>query len=230
MLKRCTWLAVTIAVTVGCGRSRVGLPTVPVSGTVMYKGKPLAEAFVVFMNKPKGGRPGSGMTDAQGQFELATFVGGKQWADGALPGDYTVLVLKTEKVDGRAADPSALMNASREELEKMATAFQEGATRMGSTAEQRERIQKAMAGDPEEGPGSEPPDQGSEPPDQGMVAMDPMMGAGPRPKSLIPAEYGDAKQSDLKATVKADGNGPFRFNLTDGSRRRSPVTRPVARR
>jgi hypothetical protein len=64
----------------GCNQS----PTVPVTGVVMFNGKPAADADVMF--NPKTGRIATGVTDANGRFALATFAPN----DGALPGDYVV--------------------------------------------------------------------------------------------------------------------------------------------
>ncbi len=64
----------------GCGQA----PTVKVTGTVTVKGQPAEGVQVTFL--PTSGRPASGVTDAQGKFELSTF---KQ-NDGAMPGEQTV--------------------------------------------------------------------------------------------------------------------------------------------
>jgi len=61
--------------------------TVPVSGTVTYKGQPVPDAHVSLI--PNGGETGAfGKTDAQGKFALQSFAPG----DGAVPGAYTVTV------------------------------------------------------------------------------------------------------------------------------------------
>jgi hypothetical protein len=64
--------------------------TVPVEGIVTLDGKPVEGATVSFC--PAEGRPASGLTDADGVFQLTTF----KEDDGALPGDYRVVVKKTE--------------------------------------------------------------------------------------------------------------------------------------
>jgi hypothetical protein len=48
----------------GCGGSNI----VPVSGTVTYKGKPVANVQITFT--PEEGRQSVGMTDSQGRFTL----------------------------------------------------------------------------------------------------------------------------------------------------------------
>src|SRR5258707_15356563 len=50
----------------GCSKS--GPVTVPVTGVLTFKGKPVTNAWVDFM--PEGGRMSSGQTDDQGRFKL----------------------------------------------------------------------------------------------------------------------------------------------------------------
>jgi hypothetical protein len=71
---------VAAVVLAGCGESQ----TVSVTGTVTIKGQPAENVEVTFL--PKGGRPATGVTNAEGRFELSTFKPG----DGAMPGDQTV--------------------------------------------------------------------------------------------------------------------------------------------
>ena len=54
----------------GCGRS--DLPELaPVSGTITLDGKPCPKAIVLYsIQKENGGRPSSGLTDAEGHYEL----------------------------------------------------------------------------------------------------------------------------------------------------------------
>jgi len=86
----------------GCGPVKETVPDlVPVSGKVMYQGKPLADAIVTFF--PAEGeeeptelnniyRP-TGKTNAEGEFELA-------WGEhpGAPPGKYAVCISATHLV------------------------------------------------------------------------------------------------------------------------------------
>lgn len=69
--------------------------TVPVKGSVTLNGSPVPGATVTFL-APKDGRSASAVTDAQGRYALTTFRRG----DGALPGDYNVIVMKFEVVTG----------------------------------------------------------------------------------------------------------------------------------
>jgi hypothetical protein len=83
---------VAITVTAGCGKAPK-LPTVPVTGNVTYKGRPVADAQISFMPAdPLSGKPATGVTDAQGRFTLQTHVGGSTFANGALTGEYNVTI------------------------------------------------------------------------------------------------------------------------------------------
>ena len=77
----CLWLIVAI---VGCGADS---KMRPVTGEVMYKGKPVADAKVMFMS-PASARTASGQTSAAGQFALTTF----EDKDGAVIGEHKVAV------------------------------------------------------------------------------------------------------------------------------------------
>jgi len=72
---------------IGCGDGRPA--RIAVTGSVTYKGKPLDGASVTFV--PKGARPASGQTDAQGRFTLQTFSAG----DGVIAGDHVVCIVKS---------------------------------------------------------------------------------------------------------------------------------------
>ena len=84
-----------ILAAIGCGGP--SLPNaVSVSGTVSYQDKPVAGAQVVLNNTDEKGKPASGVTDAQGNFSVQTYVDGAQ-AKGAMPGSYKVTVTKIEQ-------------------------------------------------------------------------------------------------------------------------------------
>lgn len=65
----------------------------PVTATVTYNG-PVAGATVTFFAKDTKGKGAFGLTDANGKATLTTFT--DTVGDGAIPGDYTVTVTKTE--------------------------------------------------------------------------------------------------------------------------------------
>jgi hypothetical protein len=72
----------------GCGNQSLS----KVEGVVTLDGAPLSDATVSFM--PVGnGRAASGLTDSNGYFRLTTF----RTDDGALAGDYKVIVLHDER-------------------------------------------------------------------------------------------------------------------------------------
>jgi hypothetical protein len=79
---------------VGCGGDSAApraVPVsnvVPVSGTLTYQGKALANFQVTFNPKEGGGHSASGRTDAAGKFSLGT----NQPGDGAAVGTYIVTV------------------------------------------------------------------------------------------------------------------------------------------
>jgi len=82
----------SFVLTAGCGTSTTGdrVHTVPVGGTVMYQGRPLADAVVSFVPESPSGRGAFGRTDSAGKFRMMTVVPG----DGAVPGKYKVTVTK----------------------------------------------------------------------------------------------------------------------------------------
>ncbi len=90
--------------------------TVPVSGKVTLDGVPVEGASVMF--RPEGpGRPGTAMTDANGMYSLSSY---GEPNDGAVPGVYTVAVIKIGGPGASAlagslpppSDPNALSTIS----------------------------------------------------------------------------------------------------------------------
>ena len=72
----------------GCAKE--GLDgTIPIKGTVTYRGGPLTTGEVRYIPNSDEGRIARGKLQEDGTFELTTLAGG----DGALPGDYKVLVV-----------------------------------------------------------------------------------------------------------------------------------------
>ena len=72
----------------GCGDSPPEVA--PVTGTVMYQGKPVDGAAVTFT--PANGRPATGQTNANGEFTLTTF----KTNDGAITEEHAVTIAKME--------------------------------------------------------------------------------------------------------------------------------------
>lgn len=80
----------------GCNGPR--LPeTTPVNGTVLYLGKPVENATVIFSRGSRSianGEIAIGKTDVDGKFSLTTHVGSQADVKGAVPGQYQVTVSK----------------------------------------------------------------------------------------------------------------------------------------
>jgi len=96
---------------IGCG----GRGTTPVRGVITLEGTPVAGATVLFMPDGEDGcRPASGFTSSDGTFRLTTY----KPDDGALPGNYRVLIQKTVA----AKDPGA---AARSALERAKAKIEE---------------------------------------------------------------------------------------------------------
>ena len=84
----CALFPLSLFLLAGCGTSdRPSLA--PASGIVKLDGVPVEGASVTF-HPTEGGRPGSGVTDAQGRYTITTF----QDAPGAAVGDHNVTVMK----------------------------------------------------------------------------------------------------------------------------------------
>ena len=89
---RFTWLP--FVAILGCGGGGPKLATVPASGTVTYKGQPVEGANINFAPVDITGKPAIAVTDAQGKFQLKTYMGGTGQVEGALPGDYRITIVK----------------------------------------------------------------------------------------------------------------------------------------
>lgn len=102
-----------LAVALGCDRSPEGPDTVPVSGTVTYRGSPVEGANVIF--HPTEGSASTlasqSITDASGRFELSTHVGAGKFKPGVVPGNYSVVITKldTASVSTTLAPPKNLL-------------------------------------------------------------------------------------------------------------------------
>lgn len=103
------WMVIGLSLTglaVGCGGGTPAVKTVPVSGTITYKGKPIEGATVSFMAEGAP-RAASGVTDANGEFKLSMF----KFNDGALVGENKVVVVKAnpEATPKSAATPEQML-------------------------------------------------------------------------------------------------------------------------
>lgn len=92
----------------GCGGSDDRPETVPVTGTVLYNGKPVEKAIVSFSCEGAP-RSATGVTDAEGKFTLSTF----GLNDGAIVGTHVITV---NKPDPKANQAPATANGGDEKL------------------------------------------------------------------------------------------------------------------
>jgi hypothetical protein len=95
------WLLMTLAVVAGCS-SNSGPKLAPVSGTVRYKGQPIKDIAVVFHTEQ--GMLASGITDAEGKFQLSTINPG----DGATIGEQKVTFVYKDPTENVNPPPSPI--------------------------------------------------------------------------------------------------------------------------
>jgi hypothetical protein len=85
-------LMVGCSLGLGCGaKAKSREPVFKVSGTIDYKGSPVADADITFMCEEKN-RSAFGRTNDKGEFKLTTFAVN----DGAVPGKHLIMVSKIE--------------------------------------------------------------------------------------------------------------------------------------
>jgi hypothetical protein len=92
-------LLVAPCLALGCAQSDRP-STFPVRGKVVYRGKPVADAWVSFL-APGAPRPAVGTTDENGNFQLTTF----EPNDGAILGTHVVTVRKYARVAEPPREP-----------------------------------------------------------------------------------------------------------------------------
>lgn len=79
----------SLAAVAGCGTDENLPPTVPVTGKVIYQGKPVKDATVMFFPSDNvEGNPAIAKTADEGVYQLTTY----EFGDGAVPGKHTVTV------------------------------------------------------------------------------------------------------------------------------------------
>lgn len=102
----------TLALVAGCGGS--GANVGEVSGTVTFDGKPAPNIIVTF-NPVGGGRPSSGVTDAQGKYTLVY----STTDTGAEIGQHQVTIsASTEYTDEELNDPKIDLTKPRSPIPK----------------------------------------------------------------------------------------------------------------
>jgi len=117
MVKYAVLGAAALVTCTGCYFKPSRPPTYRVTGTVTMKGKPLADARVVFVpvDGATGRESAAGIADANGKYSLTTYVAG----DGAQPGEYGVKVGLYEIKKPTKEEQQAHMRTLEEE-QKMA--------------------------------------------------------------------------------------------------------------
>ena len=103
------WLLIVLATAGGCGGAN---KPVPVHGVVLLDGRPLAGATITFVPDSPGTHEAHAYSTADGSFKLSTY----RPADGAVPGEYKVLVSYTEPTPGLSA--SATQEEAMQAMEK----------------------------------------------------------------------------------------------------------------
>jgi hypothetical protein len=83
----------------GCGESD-DLPRQPVSGHVTFNGEPLAKAWIQFRPEGTGGITASGAMIQDGSYAVPR-------SEGLVPGNYRVLITKSEEPSASAIPPEA---------------------------------------------------------------------------------------------------------------------------
>lgn len=172
---------------VGCSQKPV-----PVAGVVTLDGEPVDGANVTFMTED-GSKTYSGNTDAGGNFKLAA-----NGVEGAMPGNYKVLVVKTKTVS-ESMDPT-----SPEYMKMMAEQMKGDAkdAKKGSAT-------KTPGGTPPPGMKMMAPPGGMMAPPGGMMGG----GSGPGLRSELPEMYGLGAKTPLTATVGPAGEPKVELKL-----------------
>lgn len=114
MLAVCLCVAVVVTST-GCPEPEPAdrLDRVPATATVTYNGTPVEGATVTLFPKDSGGKGAFGLTDSSGTATLGTYESG----DGAVPGEYTVTVFKTEGATSGVVGDAEESDVAEEEEE-----------------------------------------------------------------------------------------------------------------
>jgi hypothetical protein len=100
-------LALVLASIAGCGAGGDHPTVYPVTGTVIYKGQPVADAVVAFQGE-NATKLATGKTDAQGRFQLTTYEPG----DGAVPGKHHASVSKVTATPAASTTSASMEDAA----------------------------------------------------------------------------------------------------------------------
>lgn len=85
--------AILCSTLTGCGSDNLPA-TFAVTGAVEFEGRPVEGASVTLVPHDANGRSASGTTDVEGKFQVSTYLTSNQQPQGALPGEYVVIVSK----------------------------------------------------------------------------------------------------------------------------------------
>jgi hypothetical protein len=104
------WILIVTGAGAGCGKGSL----TKMEGTVTLDDKPLSGALIQFVPEDGTGSPATATTGTDGSFRLTT----RSTGDGALPGDYRVMVTMPDESSGPAAgqmsgDPNERMEAMK---------------------------------------------------------------------------------------------------------------------
>jgi hypothetical protein len=109
-MSKVLWAAVAMLGVCGCGDKG----PVPVRGVVALDDRPLAGATVTFVPASPGAREAHAFSSADGSFKMSTY----EPHDGAVPGEYKVLVTYVEPIPG--LPPGATQEEAQQALTKWA--------------------------------------------------------------------------------------------------------------
>ena len=90
-----SWLPSAIGVFLVLSATGCGAKPIPTKGVLTVGGNPLANATVLFTPEDPEGKNATGLTNAEGVFELTTF----KLKDGALRGSYKVTVVYSDPIE-----------------------------------------------------------------------------------------------------------------------------------
>lgn len=142
----CSRLLLATVILGGCSSGGDHPETAPVSGTVLYKGDPVEGATVSF--RAEGApRPASGVTNAEGKFQLSTFDAN----DGAVLGEHIITVTKMppgSSVPAAASDSDAMLNDPNAMMQE----YQQYVAGQGKLKDQSQSLLPAKYADPKTTP------------------------------------------------------------------------------
>jgi hypothetical protein len=185
----------------GCGSAK----PVKVEGIVLLDGKPVEGATVSFVPDGETGRPADALTGPDGVFRLNTF----SPEDGALPGDYRVVVIKTA-TGGAGSQP----RGADQIKSMMMGGFKKAPPKDDPGKQPDAKDDPGKEPDAKKDPGKQPdarddPGKKPDPTDEPGKQPDAKDKAGkqrpPSRPSLLPEIYGTFKTTPLRETVPTKG-------------------------